>query len=113
MIIGEIKVFEDMKQCLKILVSVENLDDLFEDVFVECLDCLVYCSVFFDDYEFESDMLVQLWMVVGFVKDELMEDIVVVYFIVINELGDIILLIREDYGIGKVWYKVNGLKLLQ
>uniref|UniRef100_A0A803LT77 Uncharacterized protein n=1 Tax=Chenopodium quinoa TaxID=63459 RepID=A0A803LT77_CHEQI len=66
---------------------------------------LHYC-LFPDDYEFERETLVQLWMAVGFLGDIHMEDAGNLRFDALLE-GQYILLARIDILTGKNKYKVN------
>ncbi|XP_021745603.1 putative disease resistance protein RGA1 [Chenopodium quinoa] len=66
----------------------------------------LHCCLFPDDYEFERETLVQLWMAVGFLGDIHMEDAGNLRFDALLE-GQYILLARIDILTGKNKYKVN------
>uniref|UniRef100_A0A803LT75 Uncharacterized protein n=1 Tax=Chenopodium quinoa TaxID=63459 RepID=A0A803LT75_CHEQI len=66
----------------------------------------LHCCLFPDDYEFERETLVQLWMAVGFLGDIHMEDAGNLRFDALLE-GQYILPARIDILTGKSKYKVN------
>ncbi|CAO2831529.1 unnamed protein product [Amaranthus hypochondriacus] len=74
----------------------------------ECLDCLEYCNLFPKDYILDGDKIVQLWMAEGLIKEEPMEDIAAAYLKALSEHQICISLLREDYGMCKIWYKIKG-----
>ncbi|XP_057549959.1 putative disease resistance protein RGA3 [Amaranthus tricolor] len=72
----------------------------------ECLDCLEYCNLFPKDYILDGDKIVQL--AEGLIKEEPMEDIAAAYLKALSEHQICISLLREDYGMCKIWYKIKG-----
>uniref|UniRef100_A0A803LZX1 Uncharacterized protein n=1 Tax=Chenopodium quinoa TaxID=63459 RepID=A0A803LZX1_CHEQI len=66
----------------------------------------LHCCLFPDDYEFERETLVQLWMAVGFLRDKHTEDAGNLKFDALLE-GQYILPARVDILTAKSKYKVN------
>lgn len=89
----------------------DTLNNSLEAEAVE-LSCLVYCSIFPEDYEIDKDTLVQLWMAAGFISNEPMEDVSAEYLQVLEGKG-IISISRKDLSSGKVWYKIKHFSLPQ
>ncbi|XP_056688232.1 putative disease resistance RPP13-like protein 1 [Spinacia oleracea] len=101
------KWYEDMYNCISSLKMLECSVNVSQ----ECLDCLVYCSLFPKDYEIDRDTLFQLWIAEGLIKEEPMEDIASSYLKALCDRGKCISLLREYYSTGKVWYKVNSFQI--
>ncbi|XP_057249171.1 disease resistance protein RGA2-like [Beta vulgaris subsp. vulgaris] len=105
--VGEIEAYEDMLKCMKSLTRAED----YAIVSQECWDCLVYCSLFPKDYEVDGDTLIQLLMAEDLIMEENPEEIAAAYLRALCKYGEVVSLLKEDYGTGKMWYKMIGFEI--
>ncbi|KMT15280.1 hypothetical protein BVRB_3g063900, partial [Beta vulgaris subsp. vulgaris] len=100
--VREIEAYEDMLKCMKSLTRAED----YAIVSQECWDCLVYCSLFPKDYKVDGDTLIQLWMAEDLIMEENPEEIAAAYLKALCKYGEVVSLLKQDYGTGKMWYKM-------
>ncbi|XP_074318462.1 putative disease resistance protein RGA4 [Silene latifolia] len=103
------KAYEDMLECLT--YATNKATHSLHDVSTNCLDCVVYLSMFPSGCVIDRDTLIQLWMAEGLLTKEATEDIGGKYIDALRDYGGFLPFLREDHSSGKLWYEVNHFTL--
>ncbi|KAL2901482.1 putative disease resistance protein RGA3 [Bienertia sinuspersici] len=64
-------------------------------------NCFAYCAMFSKDYEFDKEMLIELWMAEGFVaanEGQCLEEVAEEYFLILLQRGFFQDILRNEWG---------------